>query len=85
MTMTAASDEELVRRIATGDRLAMQVLFGRHQVRVFRFILRFVRDEGRAEDLISEVFLDVWRQAGRFEGRSSVSTCSSGAVGRYRR
>lgn len=74
MTMTAASDEELVRRIATGDRLAMQVLFGRHQVRVFRFILRFVRDEGRAEDLISEVFLDVWRQAGRFEGRSSVST-----------
>jgi RNA polymerase sigma-70 factor (ECF subfamily) len=27
-----------------------------------------------AEDLISEVFLDVWRQAGRFEGRSTVST-----------
>ena len=27
-----------------------------------------------AEDLISEVFLDVWRQAGRFEGRSAVST-----------
>jgi RNA polymerase sigma-70 factor (ECF subfamily) len=33
-----------------------------------------VRDEGMAEDLISEVFLDVWRQAGRFEGRSAVST-----------
>ncbi len=27
-----------------------------------------------AEDLISEVFLDIWRQAGRFEGRSSVTT-----------
>ncbi|WP_275430321.1 sigma factor, partial [Serratia marcescens] len=27
-----------------------------------------------AEDLISEVFLDVWRQAGKFEGRSAVST-----------
>jgi RNA polymerase sigma-70 factor (ECF subfamily) len=43
-------------------------------VRVFRFVVRLVRDEGMAEDLISEVFLDVWRQAGRFEGRSAVST-----------
>jgi RNA polymerase sigma-70 factor (ECF subfamily) len=41
---------------------------------VFRFGLRLVRDEQIAEDLISEVFLDVWRQAGKFEGRSAVST-----------
>ena len=33
-----------------------------------------VHDESMAEDLISEVFLDVWRQADRFEGRSAVST-----------
>jgi RNA polymerase sigma-70 factor (ECF subfamily) len=52
----------------------MQVLFARHHVRVYRFVLRLVRDESVAEDLISEVFLDVWRQAGRFEGRSQVST-----------
>ena len=72
--MQATSDEVLIGRIASGDRLAMQVLFARHHVRVFRFVLRLVRDESRAEDLISEVFLDVWRQAGRFEGRSAVST-----------
>jgi len=72
--MQATSDEELIGRIASGDRLAMQVLFARHHVRVFRFVLRLVRDESVAEDLISEVFLDVWRQAGRFEGRSQVST-----------
>src|SRR3954449_5189054 len=72
--MQATSDEELIGRIASGDRLAMQVLFARHHVRVFRFVLRLVRDESRAEDLISEVFLDVWRQAGKFEGRSAVST-----------
>jgi RNA polymerase sigma-70 factor (ECF subfamily) len=52
----------------------MQVLYARHHVRVFRFVVRLVRDESTAEDLISEVFLDVWRQAGRFEGRSAVST-----------
>ena len=71
---SAASDEVLIGRIAQGDRLAMQVLFARHHVRVYRFVLRIVRNEAGAEDLISEVFLDVWRQADRFEGRSAVST-----------
>jgi RNA polymerase sigma-70 factor (ECF subfamily) len=70
----AAPDEVLIARISQGDRLAMQVLYGRYHVRVFRFGLRLVRDEQIAEDLISEVFLDVWRQAGKFEGRSAVST-----------
>ena len=72
--MQATSDEILIGRIASGDRLAMQVLFARQHVRVFRFVLRLVLDESVAEDLISEVFLDVWRQAGRFEGRSAVPT-----------
>ena len=72
--MQAPSDEILIGRIARGDRLAMQVLFARHHVRIYRFVLRFMRDEMAAEDVISEVFLDVWRQANRFEGRSAVST-----------
>src|SRR5499427_3272814 len=72
--MQATSDEALIGRIAKGDRLAMQVLYARHHVRIYRFVLRLVRDEWKAEDLISEVFLDVWRQADRFEGRSAVST-----------
>jgi RNA polymerase sigma-70 factor, ECF subfamily len=72
--MQATSDEVLIGRIANGDRLAMQVLYARYHVRIFRFVVRMVRDESTAEDLISEVFLDVWRQAGRFEGRSAVST-----------
>lgn len=72
--MHTTSDEDLVKRVAGGDRLAMQTLFSRHQMRVFRFVLRMVRDESVAEDMISEVFLDLWRQADRFEARSSVST-----------
>jgi RNA polymerase sigma-70 factor, ECF subfamily len=74
MPVQATSDEELIRRIAEGDRLAMQVLFGRHQVRVYRFVVGLVKNPSQAEDLISDVFLDVWRQAGRFEERSSVPT-----------
>jgi RNA polymerase sigma-70 factor, ECF subfamily len=67
-----SSDEALVDRIAAGDKLAMQALFVRHRTPVYRWLLRFVSDQTLAEDLLSEVFLDVWRQAGRFEGRSSV-------------
>ena len=70
----ATSDEVLIGRIAKGDRLAMQVLFARHHVRVYRFVLRLVGNPSAAEDLISDVFLDIWRQADRFEGRSAVST-----------
>jgi RNA polymerase sigma-70 factor, ECF subfamily len=72
--MQSPADELLIGRIARGDRLAMQVLFARHHVRVYRFVLRLMRDEMAAEDVISEVFLDVWHEAGRFEGRSTVST-----------
>src|SRR2546421_8246093 len=72
--MQSTSDEVLIGRIANGDRLAVQVLYARYHVRVFRFVMRLVRNEATAEDLISEEFLDVWRQAGRFEGRSTVST-----------
>jgi RNA polymerase sigma-70 factor (ECF subfamily) len=68
------SDEALVQLIASGDKKALQVLFARHNVRVYRFILRFLGDESSAEDLVSEVFFDVWRQADRFESRSQVST-----------
>jgi RNA polymerase sigma-70 factor (ECF subfamily) len=72
--MQSSSDEGLIQRVAGGDRLAMKVLFARHHVRVYRFVLRLVRNEALAEDVISEVFLDVWRQAGKFEKRSAVST-----------
>ena len=72
--MQTTSDENLIGRIGGGDRLAMQVLYARHHVRVYRFMLRLVRNEATAEDLLSDVFLDVWRQAGKFEGRSAVST-----------
>jgi RNA polymerase sigma-70 factor (ECF subfamily) len=52
----------------------MRLLFGRHSVTVYRFALRIVANEAAAEDVVSEVFADVWRKAAAFEGRSKVST-----------
>ena len=70
----ATTDEMLLERIADGDRTAMHTLYLRHNVRVYRFVLRSLRDATAAEDIVSQVFLDVWRTADQFEGRSRVST-----------
>ena len=69
-----SSDERLVARIGGGNRLAMEALYARHHLNIYRFVLRLVNDRPTAEDLTSDVFLEVWKQAARFEGRSQVST-----------
>jgi RNA polymerase sigma-70 factor, ECF subfamily len=68
------SDEALVRLIAADNNDAMRVLFARHNVRVFRFLVRIVSNEATAEDLVTEVFTEVWRHASQFEGRAQVAT-----------
>jgi RNA polymerase sigma-70 factor, ECF subfamily len=68
------SDQALVRAIAGGSKRAMQVFYRRHNVRVYRFVLRLSNDASLAEDLVSEVFFAVWRQAGGFKSKSQVST-----------
>ncbi|MGB3867697.1 MAG: sigma-70 family RNA polymerase sigma factor [Xanthobacteraceae bacterium] len=70
----ATSDDMLLEGIADGNTSAMHILYARHRVRVYRFVLRMVHDVTTAEDLVSQVFLDVWRTAGQFEGRAQVST-----------
>lgn len=68
------ADCELMARVARHDAAALETLYMRHQPRVFRLITRIVRDETLAEELTNEVFVDVWRRACSFEGRSLVTT-----------
>jgi RNA polymerase sigma-70 factor, ECF subfamily len=69
-----ADDRQLIAGIASEDQRALRTLIARHQLRVFRFIVRLVRDEAVAEELTNEVFLEAWRHAKSFEGRASPST-----------
>src|SRR4051794_39237541 len=78
-----SSDETLIQRIAKGDQLAMRTLYARHRTPVYRFVLRMVRDRVAAEDVLSDVFLDVWRQAANYEARASVPTWLL-AIARYK-
>ena len=76
VTTSAAqqSDRELVERVAKGDRAAVRLLFMRHHARVYRFAARQTGSDMMADDIANEVFLELWRQAPAFEGRSEVST-----------
>jgi RNA polymerase sigma-70 factor, ECF subfamily len=68
------SDASSLMLIAQGDKRAMHMLFARNKARVYRHALRLTKDDAVAQDLVSEVFLAVWRQSAQFEGRSQVST-----------
>jgi RNA polymerase sigma-70 factor, ECF subfamily len=83
ISVPETTDEALISAIADGDKRAMQVLYARHNVRVFRFIVRLTGNTSTAEDLVSEVFLDVWRQADAFEAKCQVSTWLL-AIARYK-
>ncbi len=69
-----APDQDLIKAITGGDRRAMHMLYTRHNVKIYRFILLLTKNASLAEDLVSEVFLDVWRDARTFKGKSQVST-----------
>lgn len=69
-----SNDKELITRIVNRDQTAMSTLYARHHVRLYRYLVRLVRNEAMAEELMNEVFMECWRKADSFEGRSAVST-----------
>ena len=73
--MDAGTDDRaLITAIAGGDAKALERLFTRNQTRVFRYLMRLVRNEAIAEELLNEVFLGAWNSASRYEGRSEPQT-----------
>jgi len=69
-----AEERALLKAIATGDAKALERLFARAETRVFRFLMRMVKNQAIAEELLNEVFLSVWQNAHRYEGRSEPMT-----------
>jgi RNA polymerase sigma-70 factor (ECF subfamily) len=77
------ADEILARRVATGDRDAFAALYDRYARRVYVFAAH-VLGPARAEDLVQEAFLALWRNAHRYDSRRSAFTTWFMAVARHR-
>jgi RNA polymerase sigma-70 factor (ECF subfamily) len=64
--MAAADDEELLRRFSTGQAGAFDELYRRHEMRVFRYLLRNLRNDALAEDALQETWFIDRASSGRY-------------------
>jgi len=67
-----AEDVESLRRVVSGDQGAAAVLYDRHARALYSLILRILGDETEAEDVLQEVFVQAFRQAGRYDASRGV-------------
>lgn len=61
------TDVEILRAVAGGDEQALGQLYDRYRLILFGLILRILRSQPEAEDVLQEVFLQVWRRASSFD------------------
>ena len=61
------SDNDLLKAIARGDETALAGCYDRYRLILFSLILRILHDRQEAEDVLQEVFLQVWRRAKDFD------------------
>lgn len=72
---TDADDVALIEAMAGGDRTALAGLYDRHASTLLALALRILRNRGEAEDLLHDVFLEVWRAAKDYDtSRGRVRT-----------
>ncbi len=74
MPLPELEDNQLVARFLDGERLAFPELVQRYQTRLLNFIYRTIGDRDRAEDLVQETFIRVYRHLHRFDQSKKFST-----------
>ena len=72
--LAAASDEELLRSYAAGQASAFEQLYRRHELQVFRYLLRNLRNHALAEEAHQETWFAVAREAGRYRPTARFTT-----------
>src|ERR1700704_4646592 len=74
MTVDGESDEALMARYGRGDAAAFDLLYRRHEMRVWRYLERNVGNRATADELMQEVWFAVARDAARYEPTSRFTT-----------
>jgi RNA polymerase sigma-70 factor (ECF subfamily) len=71
---TFSSADDVVARFRRGDPDAISALLSRYQHRLYRFLVRIVRDPATAEDLFQQTFVRLIEKIGQYDARSSFET-----------
>ena len=80
----AGDDMQLVARIRAGDQLALSELYDRYSTVVYGVALRILQDTGAAEDLLQEIFLQLWRKPDAFDSSRGSLTAWLAVIARHR-
>lgn len=72
--MSKDTDQELVRRVQSGDKSAFDLLFSRYQQKIINLIGRYVKDSSEVQDVAQEAFIKAFRALPRFRGESAFYT-----------
>ena len=67
-------EQKIIRKAATGDRMAFRELVLEHSHAMFRLAWRLTCDESTAEDIVQEAFIKAWRKIGDFRMESSFKS-----------
>ncbi len=84
------TDIELISSIVKRNRQAFDLFYDRYAQIIFNLCVRILREEAEAEDVLQEIFVQIWREAERFDpSRASVKTwlftiARSRSLDRYR-
>jgi len=73
-TDASAGEEALVARAKGGDYEAFEELVERHEEKVFRLALRFMRNEAEAQEVTQDALLSAWKHLGDFKGESQFGS-----------
>jgi RNA polymerase sigma-70 factor (ECF subfamily) len=68
------SDQVLLTAVSRGDKAAFQQLYERFSARVYSTALSYAQQEQEAEEIVQDVFVNIFRKAHQFQGKSAVST-----------
>jgi RNA polymerase sigma factor (sigma-70 family) len=74
MSLSQESDENLMSRFGRGEAAAFELLYRRHESRVFRYLRRNVKNEATANDLMQEVWFAVVRGAATYQPTAKFTT-----------
>jgi RNA polymerase sigma-70 factor (ECF subfamily) len=74
MGLAQETDENLMLRFGRGEAAAFEFLYRRHELRVFRYLLRNVKNEATANDLMQEVWFAVVRRAANYQATAKFTT-----------
>lgn len=78
------SDLALVTAIRSGDQGAMAALYDRYSSIVYSVALRVLQDTGAAEDVLQEIFMQLWRNPGAFDANRGNMAAWLAVISRHR-